>query len=911
MKRSIATVLLFMGALISVCALALPPQWGPEHGNRPADVYANGKDYFLGQAVVQFNHVLPDLYNRDGKPVVTGDKELDALCAKYQVYFLRDLVPWEKAPVNGNIDCRWIFWLQFDPTKSLDEFLVEARRMSCTVTADPNYIRSLDFVPNDPSLSNEWHIFTTHAEQAWDYTGGDSTIIISICDSGLDMTHPDLIPNLWVNPGEDLNHDGIIEADEINNTDNDGNNLRDDFYGWNWTDGNNNPQDNTYWSADGGHGTHVAGCADARTNNGIGVASPARIARLMIHRIAPSDNDPTHISSAFGVQAWSYSRSKSANIINNSWGGGGFASGEQNVLTSCYNAGMLIFCAAGNNGDSTHAVAIAPHYPAAYANVISVAASTASDTRASFSCYGTWIKITAPGEQIYSTIYDVNSHYDFADGTSMASPVAAGCAALLWSVMPGADRATVRDVLYATATPIQVSRYGDSLGAGRIDVGKAVASQFPGDSLVSFAIRDTINGTVNGRAEPGDTVAFAVTVANTVGHAGAVFSYIKIIPNDPGLVALHDSVFWGSRSVGTNASTNQLKFYVPGGTPAHRIQLTIRVGGMNSSYGVQYHKDFTQTMMLGFGGVLIVDDDGGDAFETFYQSALDSINEAWDTWTVTTQGAPDTTTLAHYSDIFWFTGNQMTNVLSEADQNDITWIQQHNKRLLFSSQGAGGEIGSTSFHQTWLHASWSGTVSDRRLLGIANNILGQNMNLYLNGANGGGAQNTQAANVLTPTNGSITAWNYNITGSSGIVYTLSNTGNVNFIYCGFPVESINANGIYSPRTDFFRRVLDVFRGTAVTEPVAGALPKSYALSTPYPNPFNPSTTIHFALPNAGLVKLTVFDVTGRTVATLLDGHRQAGNYSITWNAASNASGLYFIRMEAGNRVFTQKALLTK
>jgi len=525
------------------------------------------------------------------------------------------------------------------------------------------------------------------------------------------------------------------------------------------------------------------------------------------------------------------------------------------------------------------------------------------------------VKITAPGDNILSTIFDGTHHsYGSGSGTSMASPTAAGCMALLWSVMPGASNVSVRDTLFHTAKNIDYLNTdigSNKLGWGRIDLGKAVRTQFPGDSITFFALRDTLNGTHNSRVEPGDTVCIDFNVHNNTGHLGGHNVYYKLIVNDTSLIPIVDSVYVGNHSANANAGSNRLSFFVPLNAHVHNTSLQIAAGGQNI-HNLPYKWVITeQSFTVGFVSLLIVNDDLNEQFTPYYESALDSIYEAWEYWSVPAQGVPDTTVLGQYSNIFWFTGNRMTNVLNTSEQEKIIWLQQHGKHLLFSSQGAGGDLGTSAFHQQWLHSTYTGAVSDRRLLGVSGDALGNGMNLYLNGANGGGATNTQSANILNPATEAITAWNYNITGSSGVVYVQAN-GRINFVYCGFPVESINQNGNYVHRSAFFQRVLDLFRGTSsVTEPAATTLPHSYALNTPYPNPFNPTTTITYSIPSSGHVRLAVYDITGRLVTNLFDGIQHPGNYSIKWNAASCATGLYFIRMESGKTTLTQKAMLVK
>jgi len=99
--------------------------------------------------------------------------------------------------------------------------------------------------------------------------------------------------------------------------------------------------------------------------------------------------------------------------------------------------------------------------------------------------------------------------------------------------------------------------------------------------------------------------------------------------------------------------------------------------------------------------------------------------------------------------------------------------------------------------------------------------------------------------------------------------------------------------------------------TEVTEPKFSALPKSVILDQNYPNPFNPTTTIEFALPIASQVKLTIFDILGREVVTLIDETMEAGNHNISFDAATFATGVYFYHLKAGDRVFQKKMMLMK
>ena len=114
----------------------------------------------------------------------------------------------------------------------------------------------LSVTPNDPKINDQWGLQSVSAQQAWRYSTGSKDVVVAIIDSGIDLTHRDLIHNVWTNPGE-IPGDGI---------DNEGDGYIDDIHGWNFSNDTNNVQDNY------GHGTHVAGIIGAEGNNGLGVA---------------------------------------------------------------------------------------------------------------------------------------------------------------------------------------------------------------------------------------------------------------------------------------------------------------------------------------------------------------------------------------------------------------------------------------------------------------------------------------------------------------------------------------------------------------------------------------------------------------------------------------------------------------
>ncbi|CAD5962190.1 Thermitase [Planktothrix rubescens] len=319
--------------------------------------------------------------------------------------------------------------------------------------------------PNDPSYSQLWGLNNTgqdggtpdadiDAPEAWDIQKGDPNLVIGVIDTGVDYNHPDLVGNIWTNPGE-IAGDGI---------DNDSNGYIDDVRGWDFASNDNNPMDVH------GHGTHVAGTIAGKGNNGVGVTGVAWNAKIMpLKYLNDSGVGPT----SNAILAINYATAKGVKLTNNSWGGGGYSQALYDAINTAGQQGALFIASAGNESNNNDAN---PAYPASYnlANIISVASTTRTDGLSSFSNYGaTTVDLGAPGSSIYSTL--PNSSYGTLSGTSMASPHVTGAAALLWSQNPTWTAQQVKNKLMQTTDPISALS-GKTVTGGRLNINNALAS---------------------------------------------------------------------------------------------------------------------------------------------------------------------------------------------------------------------------------------------------------------------------------------------------------------------------------------------------------------------------------------------------------------------------------------------------
>lgn len=356
--------------------------------------------------------------------------------------------------------------VEFDQISSASAFMDELQDYDWIEYAEGIPIYQTQLVPNDPDLSNQWYMGSAYvnAYNAYDITFGNSNTVVAIVDDAVKLGHQDLNDALWVNPGEIAN----------NNIDDDGNGYIDDINGWDAADNDNNPNppaaaSNSVFT----HGTHCAGIAAAETNNNLGVASLGSGVSLMAVKCTDDSNLGRTLNNTYGgIQ---YAIAAGADVISMSFGGTGFSSTVQNLINAGSSQGIVFVAAAGNSNTTSQ------FYPAAYSNVISVASTTTNDDKSSFSNYGSWIDISAPGSNIFSTLAGSNSSYGYQSGTSMACPMVAGLCGLILSYNPSLTPAQVENCITSTADNIDAANpsYVGLLGAGRIDADAALTCANP------------------------------------------------------------------------------------------------------------------------------------------------------------------------------------------------------------------------------------------------------------------------------------------------------------------------------------------------------------------------------------------------------------------------------------------------
>lgn len=878
--------------------------------------------------------------------------------------------------------------------------------------AEPKYIRRMQFTPNDP-VANSYQ--TVHGfEQAWDVTRGSSDVVIAVVDGGVNYLHFDLDEKLWINTDEvaatargqvDQNSDGTITSSEVmqylsqqngdyngdgsinlsdalapsspllTGSDTDGNGLADDVYGWDYWGGggvNGQPitQDNDPIADGTDHGVHVAGIAAAETNNGEGISGTGFNVRYMALKAGGIPDDPstpTDESRAigFGYESIIYAALQGADIINCSWGGGGFSEFENDVIDFATDMGALVVASAGNAASNN------VDFPSGYANTLSVGSIDASEQISSFSNVGYNVDVFATGSGIESTGF--RDAIVTKSGTSMSTPAAAGLAGLIKSLNPAWSPQRVAAQIRSSARFINSSN--DRQGHGIVDAFKAVSTNLPGVRVVASQFEDS-NGDKLGLNENGTITLRVTNFGNTVSNLSLQLQ---------SLVSQGITLSQSSQSIGSLATGESTNIIFPVSISANynlNIIPTFRldIASSNDNYEdfdiIQYSDilfdvvdaNNIKTSFAGDGTIGFVDAfaarggvgfipltndaaDFSEAENTLFEGGL--MIEGNDTMFDAVRGAGNQI-IKDFEPLQTFTvteegiANQNGNaVFSFADEAGTAGGRVRLQTYAFDDPALSNvvylkySVTNTSLTQQ-LENVYVGLFNDWDIgANISNNEIAyseQDSILYISSgtetagdpiiavAHLGAISSTLALNnfpSITPTDPAIDL-------SDGFDDTEKKaalkTGESQTSISGADVSAVTASGPYTLNPEAtltagfvyaFGNDLNELRSqiqsarqqtpfnvskTGVV--ISNRIPEETDLLQNAPNPFSDETIIRLDLSEDAEVKLAVYDVLGREVDVLRDEYMEANEYFIPFNPNNLSSGVYFVRLITDQKTAT-------
>ncbi|WP_162425775.1 S8 family serine peptidase [Pontibacter pudoricolor] len=395
------------------------------------------------------------------------DNSLQAALAKISAKNIE-----QKFPDTGNsaslrrasiVDITQIYQATYSSELSFDEVKRTLMATGQVAYVEPLYLREPFHQASDPfsdsTKATAYHLKLIKAYGAWNVQQGDTNIVIGIVDTGFRIDHLDLKDNIKYN-----------YADPIDGIDNDGDGYVDNYAGWDFADRDNNVSESPRWKS---HGMSVAGVAAASPDNATGITGVGYKTKFLPLKVFSSNADGTF---GGGYEAIVYAAAKGCKIINLSWGGEGYSQYEQDIINYVVLVkDVVVVSAAGNTKKQLNL------YPASYNNVLSVGGSDKNDYKYKDYTWSHYMDLMAPGFDIYSTTVNNNNSYAYNWGSSFASPMVAGAAALVRAQFPELNaqqvmerlRVTTDDVASLTAN----QPFAGMIGTGRLNIKNALSAQ--------------------------------------------------------------------------------------------------------------------------------------------------------------------------------------------------------------------------------------------------------------------------------------------------------------------------------------------------------------------------------------------------------------------------------------------------
>ncbi len=891
--------LMLLCLAVATAALAYP-------AIRPVVKATDGAEFAAGQLMLML-----DISQRGKVSISTEDgvalfgiPALDAVNRRLRVDDVSPVVRHPRAlEVVPSIKGDLIYCVQFDAETDVYAAAAEYGRLAEVASASPNHYMRFDETPNDPFLSSQWHIPKIMAPQAWDAAHGDTGVVNQVIDQGVDYLHPDIEANLWINRLEDINGNGRFDPSpapggDLNNADEDGNGYNDDVIGFDFVGYDADPMPDP---ADD-HGTHCHGIINAVTNNATGVAGVTWNSRSMDVRCGSGGG--IYIYQA--VSAIYYGVLKGAFCYSMSFGSSSPNPTLNQACIDASGAGAVLFGSAGNEG-----VEIL-RYPGCNDSTVNTAASSSNDYKASFSNYGTWVDVTAPGDGIYATVNRAMGSYAVMSGTSMSCPCAAGVACWIKSFNPALTNGQVLQMMYDACDPMPDPLYTQGkLGAGRVNMANAVLPLYYSDlKMTNWRFNDAA-GNNNGRPDPGETVSLIVTYANTAGFRNATEVKAALTTTGRNVQIVKDTARFPDIPAGGsgNCSSDSFVITIPPTAPPQNVRFNLHV--MCQPQVVRPDTFFGTRS--GDPRTLIVDDDLGSDYEKYFKAACDSNGIVYNVHSVQSAGSPPADTLLRYQVVIWNTGNDEATTLTTADQDALTAYLNAGRRLLLCGKNIATDIDGTTFLSDYLHASLAeDSVGKQYLVGLLGDPIADGDTMVIAGA--GGANNGANSDGIRPLGGAIGGAYYKDFPDTTVQAFIHYSGSYKLVFFSGAFEAINHSATrYLQRWTLMGRIYTFFGEATpgVIEEATLPLEARSGAVTVTPNPFARSARVQFTSPIAGPVELRVYSTSGQLVHSETRQAARGGQVGFDLSGEKLGSGVYLLKVATAAGTFGAKTAVLK
>lgn len=781
------------------------------------------------------------------------------------------------------------------------------------------------------------------APQMWEmgYTG--TGVLVSNSDSGVEISHPALVDRWRGN----LGYSGDIS-----------------YYPW--------PQP----AMDNDHGTHVMGTQCGRepaTADTIGVAPDAEwiaahvlsgggSSYLAYQWLADPDDDPNTIADVPVVN-------------NNSWGWNDDTCDDRGMTTVIENleaAQVAVIFSAGNSGPdpstitSPKTVAITPTHVFCVGSVNQGGYIAGSSSRGPTICnneYHIKPEVVARGVNVRSAIF--GGEYGQKSGTSMAAPHVSGAMALLAQAHPDRTIQDLKTALYLSgldqdSTPGEDNTYGNGLvwipAAHQIlndGFGYLIATVFDSETMHTVPLHpvEILPYGLHPYTMPaGMTQAYPVPVGEAIVTAQESFGVrpdtMSVTIEDGQtlnafvyLTPLENGTFTGNFVDDNDAPVTAYMNFVHQDNPDHIVIGETDVNGyytvelMAGTYDLhiqpeppympQTLPDLTvgeqqvvelETQIFYPADFLLVDDDGGAPYDTFYTDALEELDISY--FVLNREDATELEdALMLFDHTLWFTGDEQTATLTSEDRDALITYLEAGRNLIVSGQYIGDDIGTSPFFGDYLKAiHTSDHVATDIITGVADDAIGDGMFFAIIG--GAGAANQVSQSGVAAQEGAHVFVQYQNSEDGAAVRYHDPDFDFKTVYCGFGIEAIVAPPQFTDRAEFIAAILNWQAGTTAIEDAETPAAVGLALHQNYPNPFNPSTTISFSIPTRQALSLRIYNTAGQLISTVHDGQTEPGAHEMVWNGTNDrgeavTSGVYLYRLQTETQTLTRRMVLLK